>query len=61
MHSSDWPADHCQVSTQHALKSLFAEIERNEQRKVEQADKGFDGLTFFVYRSLLDGRPVDVR
>ena len=26
----------------------------NEQRKKEQAEKGFDGLTYFVYRTLFD-------
>ena len=30
------------------------ELEANEARKKEQAEKGFDGLTFFVYRTLLD-------
>lgn len=29
-------------------------MEANESRKVEQAAKGFDGLTYFVYRTLLD-------
>lgn len=43
-----------QTSTRDALKSLFSEIETNEKRKKEQAEKGFDGLTFFVYRTLLD-------
>lgn len=43
-----------QISTQDALKELFAEIEKNEARKKEQVEKGFDGLTFFVYRTLLD-------
>ena len=43
-----------QTSTADALAELFKEIERNEQRKKEQAEKGFDGLTFFVYRTLLD-------
>ena len=43
-----------QVGTQDALNELFSEIEKNEQRKKEQAEKGFDGLTFFVYRTLLD-------
>ncbi|MCP4605671.1 MAG: HsdR family type I site-specific deoxyribonuclease [Proteobacteria bacterium] len=43
-----------QTSTQEALDALFAEIEKNEKRKKEQARKGFDGLTFFVYRTLLD-------
>jgi type I restriction enzyme R subunit len=43
-----------QVSTQEALNELFGEIKRNEERKKQQAKKGFDGLTFFVYRTLLD-------
>jgi len=45
-----------QTETAEALQELFAEIDRNEQRKKEQAEKGFDGLTYFVYRSLLDAR-----
>ncbi|HEC27158.1 MAG TPA: type I restriction endonuclease subunit R, partial [Gammaproteobacteria bacterium] len=32
------------------------EVEANESRKKEQAEKGFDGLTFFVYRTLLDAK-----
>jgi type I restriction enzyme R subunit len=43
-----------QVSTAEALSELFNEIDKNEERKKEQAGKGFDGLTFFVYRTLLD-------
>jgi type I restriction enzyme, R subunit len=43
-----------QTTTAEALASLFREIEHNEQRKKKQAEKGFDGLTFFVYRTLLD-------
>jgi type I restriction enzyme R subunit len=43
-----------QISTQDALGELLEEIQRNEARKKEQAQKGFDGLTFFVYRTLLD-------
>lgn len=52
-----------QTETAEALQELFREIERNEQRKKEQAEKGFDGLTFFVYRTLLDAgvnEPEDV-
>ena len=33
---------------------LFKQLEANEARKKEQAEKGFDALTYFVYRSLLD-------
>jgi len=43
-----------QVNTQEALGELYGEIEKNERRKRQQAEKGFDGLTFFVYRTLLD-------
>jgi len=43
-----------QTSTQDALNELFAEIEKHEKRKKEQAGKGFDGVTFFVYRTLLE-------
>jgi type I restriction enzyme R subunit len=31
-------------------------VEKNEVRKKEQAEKSFDGLTYFVYRSLLDAK-----
>ena len=31
----------CQTDTAEALQELFKEIERNEQRKQEQAEKGF--------------------
>jgi len=43
-----------QTSTEEALAALLKEVEANESRKVEQAAKGFDGLTYFVYRTLLD-------
>ena len=43
-----------QSSTEEALVELFKELESNENRKKEQAEKGFDGLTYFVYRTLLD-------
>jgi len=43
-----------QTTTAEALAELIAEIGRNESRKKEQAGKGFDGLTYFVYRTLLD-------
>ena len=39
--------------------SLLKEIEKNEERKKEQAKKGFDGLTFFIYRTLLDAGVVE--
>lgn len=43
-----------QVTTSDALADLMREVEQNEQRKKEQSEKGFDGLTYFVYRTLLD-------
>ncbi len=45
-----------QTSTQEALEELFNELRQDELRKKEQARKGFDGLTFFVYRTLLDAK-----
>jgi type I restriction enzyme, R subunit len=41
-----------QTSTQEALNALFAEIERNEQRKKQQAEKGYNSLRFFVFTLL---------
>ncbi len=43
-----------QTSTVEALEELLKEVEENEKRKKVQAEKGFDGLTYFVYRTLLD-------
>ncbi|MCL2591632.1 MAG: HsdR family type I site-specific deoxyribonuclease [Betaproteobacteria bacterium] len=43
-----------QTSTEDALAKLLEEIERNEQRKREQAAKGLDGLTYFVLCKLTD-------
>jgi len=43
-----------QTSTSDALDALLKEIEANEARKKKQAEKGFDGLTYFVYQSLKD-------
>ena len=45
-----------QTSTAEALAELLKEVEANEKRKKEQAEKGFDGLTYFVYRTLLDAK-----
>lgn len=45
-----------QTTTTEALEALLKEVSRNEERKKEQAEKGFDGLTFFVYRTLLDAQ-----
>jgi len=47
-----------QTSTQDAMNALLKEIEKNEERKKQQAEKGFDGLTFFVYRTLLEAGVV---
>jgi type I restriction enzyme R subunit len=43
-----------QKNTAECLAELAKEIEKNEERKKEQAAKGLDGLTYFVYRTLLD-------
>ncbi len=43
-----------QASTAESLAALLKEVAVNETRKTEQAQKGFDGLTYFVYRTLLD-------
>ena len=43
-----------QTSTEEALTALLKEIEKNEQRKKEQAAKGLDGLTYFVLCKLTD-------
>lgn len=45
-----------QTSTAAALATLLEEVETNAVRKKQQAEKGFDGLTWFVYRTLLDAR-----
>lgn len=45
-----------QKSTADALADLLKEVEGNEARKRLQAEKGFDGLTYFVYRTLLDAK-----
>lgn len=41
-----------QATTSEALDGLLHELEANEQRKYIQAEKGFDGLTYFVYSTL---------
>jgi type I restriction enzyme, R subunit len=45
--------DH-QTGTAEALATLLREIEKNEQRKKEQAAKGLDALTYFVLCKLTD-------
>ncbi len=43
-----------QITTQKALEEIKKIYEDDIKRKKEQAEKGFDGLTFFIYRTLLD-------
>lgn len=43
-----------QISTQEALEEIKKIYQEEIKRKKEQAEKGFDGLTFFIYRTLLD-------
>lgn len=43
-----------QTTTQEALTDLCQAIEEHERRKQEQAEKGFNAITYFVYRTLLD-------
>ena len=43
-----------QTTTEQALQALIYEIQANEVRCQEQAKRGMDGLTFFVFRTLLD-------
>jgi type I restriction enzyme R subunit len=43
-----------QLSTQQALEEMKKIYEDDLKRKKEQAAKGFDGLTFFIYRTMLD-------
>ena len=45
--------DH-QTGTAEALATLLKEIEKNEQRKKEQAAKGLDALNYFVLCKLTD-------
>ena len=43
-----------QVSTQEALDEIRKIYEDDVKRRKEQAEKGFDGLTFFIYHTLID-------
>jgi len=43
-----------QISTQEALDEIRKIYEDDIKRKKEQAEKGFDSLTFFIYRTLID-------
>ena len=48
-----------QVTTKDAIEKLIKELENDVVRKKEQAAKGFDGLTFFVFKTLLDKKVND--
>jgi type I restriction enzyme R subunit len=41
-----------QTSTSEALEELLAEVRHNEARKKEQAERGFDDLSFFIFQNL---------
>ena len=41
-----------QNNTQETLDVLLNQVQQNEQRKREQAEQGFDSLTYFVYQTL---------
>jgi type I restriction enzyme, R subunit len=43
-----------QTSTADALGDLLGALEKNEQRKQEQAEKGLDGLSYFILCKLAD-------
>jgi type I restriction enzyme R subunit len=43
-----------QIGTAQALEDLLKEVERNERRKIEQAERGFDDRTYFVFQKLTD-------
>jgi type I restriction enzyme R subunit len=43
-----------QISTQEALAEIRKLYEEDIKRRKEQAEKGFDDVTFFIYRTLLD-------
>jgi type I restriction enzyme R subunit len=51
--------EHRQTGTAEALEELLAEVRRNEARKREQAERGFDGLTHFVFEKLQASRVGD--
>ena len=48
-----------QQDTAQALEQLFRELETNERRKKQQAEKNMDGLTYFVYYVLNDSGIAD--
>ena len=51
--------EHRQIGTAEALEELLQEVRRHETRKKEQAERGFDGLTHFVFEKLQAAGMVD--
>jgi type I restriction enzyme R subunit len=43
-----------QTSTAEALSQLISDVERNEKRRKEQAEKGLDAIGYFVFTKLRD-------
>lgn len=43
-----------QISTQKALEEIQSLYQADIRRRKEQAERGYDGLTFFVYQSLIN-------
>ena len=43
-----------QISTQEALEEIRKLYEQDLKRRKEQAEKGFDDLTFFIYKKMLE-------
>ena len=48
-----------QINTQEALDALLAEIEKNEEQKREQEEKGMDSRAFFFYQTLREAGVSD--
>ena len=48
-----------QINTQEALDALLAEIEKNEEQKREQEEKGMDSRAFFFYQILREAGVSD--
>ena len=51
--------EHRQSTTAETLAELQLELERNELRKKEQAERGFDDLSYFFFSSLSDAGLAD--
>lgn len=45
-----------QLSTQEALEEIRKLYEEDVKRRKEQAEKGFDDLTFFIYKKMLENK-----